>query len=137
MEIRPTKKGLLLLGATLALPGLLGGLLLLPITPLAGLPVLLGWLGLTALLVRFRFAVQRAVVEQSTLTVEWGTAFPGRVVMPLGRHAALRWFRTPAMRALGCCCILLESPGGSVVLWYVPKEAALRLAALLRGEEPL
>lgn len=135
MEIVPTKKGLRLLAATLALPGVVGGILLLRVKPGAGLLALAVWLGLTALLVRFLFATQRAEAEGGTLTVEWGTAFPGRVVMPLGVHTALRWFRTPAMRALGCCVILLDSPGGSVLLWYVSKEDALRLAALLRGEE--
>lgn len=135
MEIRPTRKGLELLGVTLLLPGLVCGVLLGRVHLTAGLVLSAIWLGLTLLLVRFRFAVQRAIVEQGVLTVEWGTAFPGRVVMPLGCHAALRWFRTPAMRALGCCVLLLESPGGRVMLWAVSKEAALGLAALLRGEE--
>lgn len=135
MEIKPARKGLRLLGVTLALPGLLVGLLLLRVTPAAGAAVLAIWLTGAALLVRFWFGVLTARVRGGTLTVEWGTAFPVRVVLPLGKNTALRWFRTPAMRALGCCIVRLEGPGGSVLLWYVSKEDALALARLLRGED--
>ena len=77
-----------------------------------------------------------AALDERTLTLYLGVAFPVERVIPRHSITSALIFRTPLLRLAGACVLVIFTPGMWALLPGIPLEAADAVsAALLAGED--